>query len=64
MVSFGNMELSEKKIRKAMDSLERALHNIKNGNKRLAIGDLDFVKENSQEAIWILLAEIEEEENL
>lgn len=50
--------LSYRKITKAMSSLERALENVKNGEKRLAIGDLDFVKENTQEAIWILINEI------
>jgi hypothetical protein len=53
--------LAEKKIRKAMDSLNKALSSIKKGDKRIAVGDLDYVKENAQEAVYILLAEIEEE---
>jgi hypothetical protein len=55
--------LAVKKIHKAMDSLNKALASIEKGDKRIAVGDLDFVKENAQEAIYILLAEIEDEEN-
>lgn len=57
------MSLATKKIKKAIKNLEKALHNIEEGNKRLAVGDCDFSKENSQEAIYILLAEIEQEQN-
>jgi hypothetical protein len=53
--------LAKKKIHKAMESLQRALDNLEKGEKRIAVGDLNFVKENAQEAIWILIAEIEEE---
>lgn len=52
--------LSVKKINKAMESLQRALDEIHNGKKREAIGSLDFVKENAQEAIWVLLAELDD----
>lgn len=57
------MGLAEEKIEKAVDNLVRALHNLQEGDKRLAIGDLDFAKENAQKAIYILLAELEEEKN-
>lgn len=52
--------LAVKKIHKAIDSLQKALHNIEDGNVRIAIGDLDYVRENAQEAIYLLIAELEE----
>lgn len=47
------------KLNKAIESINNALDNVEKGNKRMAIGDLDFVKENAQEAIYILLAELD-----
>jgi hypothetical protein len=54
--------LAVKKISKAIGNLQNALYNIHMGNKRIAVGDLDFAKENAQEAVWILLAELEEKD--
>lgn len=54
--------LAKKKIHKAMDSLQKALTSIEKNEVRIAIGDLDYVKENAQEAIYILLAELEEKD--
>lgn len=49
------------KIEGAMESLQRAKDDYKNGNKLAAKGDLDFAIDKSREAIFIMLAEIEEE---
>lgn len=53
--------LAEQKIEKAINSCERALENIRDGELRKAIGDLDFVKDYAQSAIWCLINELEEE---
>jgi lipopolysaccharide biosynthesis regulator YciM len=55
--------LAKKKIHKAMESLQRALEYYNTSNRRMAIGKLDFAKENAQEAIWLMLAELEEKDN-
>lgn len=49
------------KIEGAMESLQRAKDDYMNGNKLAAKGDLDFAIDKSREAIFIMLAEIEEE---
>ena len=56
------MELAKSKIEKAMNSCSRALENLNNGNKRLAIGDLDYCKEFIIASIHILIAEVIESE--
>jgi len=53
------MSLALEKMHKAMDSLIRAMKDYDKGKIRASIGDLDFVKENAQEAIYLLLAELE-----
>lgn len=52
---------ANEKIQKIYDSLERFKNNYESGNKLAAVGDLDFVKENAQEAIYIILAEMKDE---
>ena len=54
------MDFVVEKIEKAMKNLQRALDNVNNGNRRIAISHLDFAKENAQEAIYLILAELEE----
>lgn len=54
------MDFVVEKIEKAMKNLQRALDDINNGNRRIAISHLDFAKENAQEAIYLILAELEE----
>lgn len=54
--------LTEEYIQKAIISCQRALVELKQGNKRLAVGSLDFVKDRSIAAINLLIAEIQEEE--
>jgi hypothetical protein len=54
------MDFVVEKIEKAMKNLERALDDVNNGNRRIAISHLDFAKENAQEAVYLLLAELEE----
>lgn len=48
------------KIEKIYDSLKRCEKNYKYGNGLAAMGDLDFVKENAQEAIYIIMAEMKD----
>ncbi|MGG3920475.1 hypothetical protein ABEV41_00745 [Geobacillus thermodenitrificans] len=54
------MDFVVEKIEKAMKNLQRALDDVNNGNRRIAISHLDFAKENAQEAIYLILAELEE----
>lgn len=53
------MDFVVEKIEKAMKNLERALNNIENGKLRIAIADLQHARENSEESIWLILAELE-----
>ena len=53
---------AEKKIQKIMKSCELALSNLENGNKRLAQGDVNFIRSFAEAAYWILDDEINEEE--
>jgi len=46
---------------KLLNSLERFQNNLENGNKRVAIGDMDFIQDRATSIIYLLLAEIEEE---
>lgn len=48
------------KIEKAMKNLERAMNNVENGELKMAIADLQHARENSEECIWLILAELEE----
>ena len=54
------MDFVVEKIEKAIKNLERALNDINKGESRMAISHLDFCKENAQEAIYLILAELEE----
>jgi hypothetical protein len=54
------MDFVVEKIEKAMKNLERALNNIESGKLRIAIADLQHARENSEESIWLILAELEE----
>lgn len=56
------MDLAEQKIKNAMNSCQRALDNLQQGNKRLTVGDLDYAKEYILASIHILIAEIKDEE--
>ena len=49
------------KIKGAMCSLELALKNYNEGNKLAAKGDLDYAVDKTREAIFLILAEVEEE---
>lgn len=51
------------RIEKAKRSLERAEQEYKNGEKRLALGSLDFVEDRIIASRYLILAEIEDEEN-
>jgi hypothetical protein len=53
------MDFVVEKIEKAMKNLQRALNNIENGELRIAIADLQHARENSEEGIWLILAELE-----
>lgn len=54
------MDFVVEKIEKATKNLERALNDINKGESRMAISHLDFCKENAQEAIYLILAELED----
>jgi hypothetical protein len=56
------MELAEQKIKSAIESCQRALENLHNGNKRIALGDLDYVHDKITAAKWTLIHEIQIEE--
>lgn len=53
------MDFVVEKIEKAMKNLQRALNNIENGELRIAIADLQHARENSEESIYLILAELE-----
>ena len=52
----------EEKIEEIKKHIELIEVHLAEGNKRLAIGSLDVVKESSIEAIWLLITQIELEE--
>lgn len=54
--------LAEEYIDKAITSCQRALDELNQGNKRKAVGSMDFVKDRAIAAINILISEIENEE--
>ncbi|MDI3411754.1 hypothetical protein QKW52_22200 [Bacillus sonorensis] len=56
------IEIVFQKMKKILDSHSRALHDMKQGDFRRAIGDLHFVIENAQEATYILNELVEERE--
>lgn len=56
------MELAQSKIEKAIYSCQLALEKLQNGNMRLAVGDLDHSKMNVLASIYLLIAEIEQQE--
>ena len=58
------MDFVVEKIEKAMQNLQRALDNIENGELRIAIADLQHARENSEESIWLILAELENKQNI
>jgi hypothetical protein len=50
------------RIEKAIESCKRALDDLENGNKRLALGDLDFVQDRITAAKMLLISQIKGEE--
>jgi len=56
------MLANEERIHKALTSCQRALDNLKQGNKRLAVGDLDYAKDFIMAAIHLTIIQIEDEE--
>jgi hypothetical protein len=56
------MLANEERIHKALTSCQRALSNLMEGNKRLAVGDLDYAKDYILAAIHLTIVEIEDEE--
>lgn len=51
----------EKKIDKAIKSLERAKKEYNSLNKRKTIASLDYAKDSIEGAFWLLKAELEED---
>jgi len=54
--------LAAEKIQKAREYLEQAEQCVEEGNNRLAVGNLDHVKDNVFGAIYLLISEIIETE--
>jgi hypothetical protein len=54
--------MAQTKIEKAIMSCNRALENLQQDNKRLAVGDLDHAKEFVLASIYILINEIKDQE--
>jgi hypothetical protein len=54
--------LAKEYIEKIMISCQRALDELEQGEKRKAVGSLDFVKDRTIAAIAILINEIKDEE--
>ncbi|MNG24705.1 hypothetical protein D3C84_1094630 [compost metagenome] len=52
----------EIKIRKVIESCEKALELIEQGEKRLAVGMMDHGKDAIEASIYLMLAEIELDE--
>ncbi|PKR83504.1 hypothetical protein [Heyndrickxia camelliae] len=56
------MDLIQSKIQKMINSGQRALENLNEGNKRLSLGDLDYVHDYLIAAKCLLIEEIKEDE--
>lgn len=56
------MLANEERIHKAINSCQLALENLKQRNKRLAVGDLDYAKDYILAAIHLTIIAIEDEE--
>ena len=54
-----NPELVLNRLDKAMANIERTKQSIQSGNLLGAKGDIHFIIENAQEALYLLEAEIE-----
>lgn len=57
------MSLATRKLHKAKESLNRAIKEYEGGMKRESIGSINYVKNNCVEALYLILAEIEQEQN-
>ena len=53
--------LSEIKLKKLQQSMQKLIDNMESKNKRAAIGDLNFIIDKSIELKYLLKAELEEE---
>lgn len=51
----------QEQLAKLLYSLDKFHSSLEQGNKRLAVGDMDFVRDRANSIIYLLLAEIEEE---
>lgn len=56
------MDLATRKIHSAMESLQLALNNLENGNKRLCIGDLDYAESKVFAAKMMFINQVKDEE--
>lgn len=61
-VGKGNkVSIVEEQLNKLLCSVERFKEDLNAGNKRAAIGDMDFVEDRAISLKYLLLAQIEEE---
>ncbi|WJV20776.1 hypothetical protein QU593_10200 [Rossellomorea marisflavi] len=54
--------LAKEKLLKAINSCQLALDNLEQGNKRLAIGDLDYAQDFVHSSKMLLISEVIDEE--
>ncbi|MGD7046999.1 hypothetical protein [Rossellomorea marisflavi] len=54
--------LAEEKLKKAIKSCQYALENLEQGNKRLAVGDMDYAEDFIKTAQVLIINEIIEVE--
>ena len=49
------------RLEKAKQSLERAISEYERGDKRLALGSIDYIEERAKAARYLLIAELQDE---
>jgi hypothetical protein len=55
------MSIVDEQFEKLLYSVERFKEDMKKGNKRAAIGDMDFIRDRAKGIIYLLLAQLEDE---
>ena len=58
------MDFVVEKIEKAIKNLERALNDAKNGERRIVTSHLNHCRENCEEAVFLILAELENKNSI
>lgn len=58
------MSVVDEQFEKLLYSIERFKEDIKKGDKRAAIGDMDFINDRAKRIIFLLLAQLESENKI